>query len=93
MFHRDMVVRSDPTWALSHPDLLCMEERASGHTLSLVRLLFLVGLGRGRSIYRSAMVGSPGFTTVTSSSSGMLVSCEDRWDTWVLFCPPPPATS
>lgn len=48
-----------------------------GGTLSFVRLLFLVGLGGGRSTCRSAKVGSPGFTTVTSSSSGMLVSCGD----------------
>ena len=50
---------------------------AAGDTLSLVRLLFLVGVGGGRSTCRSAKVGSPGFTTVTSSSSGMLVSCGD----------------
>lgn len=50
---------------------------ATGDTLSLGGLLFLVGLGGGRSMCRSAKVGSPGFTTVTSSSSGMLVSCGD----------------
>ena len=50
---------------------------ASGDTLSLVRFLFLAGPGGGRSTFRSATVGSPGFTTVTSSSSGTLVSCRD----------------
>lgn len=88
MSHRDVLIRNDSSYALSHPTLPCRGHLGSGghgHTLSLVRLLFLVGLGGGRSTYRSAMVGSPGFTTVTSSSSGMLVSCGDRQDTWILF--------
>ena len=53
---------------------------AAGGTLSLVRLLFLVGLGGGRSTCRSAKVGSPGFTTVTISSSGMLEIQEDPFN-------------
>lgn len=89
MSHRDVLARNDSTYALSRPALPYREHLGSGghgRTLSLVRLLFLVGLGGGRSTYRSAMVGSPGLTTVTRSSSGMLVSCGDKQDTWVLFC-------
>ena len=43
---------------------------AAGGTLSLVRLLFLVGLGGGRSTCKSAKVGSPGFTTVKLGGPG-----------------------
>lgn len=61
-----------PRWGRKHAGLV-----AARDTLSLTRLLFLVGLGGGRSTCRSAKVGSPGLTTVTSRSSGMPVSCGD----------------
>ena len=47
-------------------------------TLSLVTLLFLFGWLAGSSTCKSAVVGRPGFTTVMSVSSGILVSCEDK---------------
>lgn len=47
-------------------------------TLSLVTLLFLFGWFAGSSTCKSAVVGRPGFTTVMSVSSGILVSCEEK---------------
>lgn len=47
-------------------------------TLSLVTLLFRFGWFAGRSTCKSAVVGRPGFTTVTRLSSGILVSCRDK---------------
>lgn len=55
-------------------------------TLSLVMLLFFFGWFAGSSTCKSAAVGRPGFTTVKSVSSGILVSCEDNKGALCVLC-------